>query len=185
MSKSVFDRYHPLQVTLHWLIVLLVVAAFAIGKSMSRLPNDDAKLLPLALHMSIGLLIFTLTAIRIAARVRLPKPDNATTGRKFLDWIAKAVHGFLYLLVLLMAVSGMSLALRSGLLGIVFGGSSAPLPADFFDFSARMLHGFVAPALLVLVLLHVAAAIYHEFVLKDRLLSRMWYGKRLEKKEAV
>jgi cytochrome b561 len=40
-----------------------------------------------------------------------------------------------------------------------------------------MLHGFIAPALLLLVALHVGAALYHQFLLKDHLLARMWYGK--------
>jgi len=76
-----------------------------------------------------------------------------------------------------MAVSGVSLSMQTGLASIVFFGSGASLPADFLDFAARMLHGFIAPALLLLILLHVGAAFYHQFALKDNLLSRMWFGK--------
>ena len=46
MNQTMNKRYHPLQVTLHWLVVLLVIAAFVIGKSMSGQPNDAAKLTP-------------------------------------------------------------------------------------------------------------------------------------------
>lgn len=178
MTKNVPSRYHPLQVTLHWLIVLLVFAAFILGKSMTRLPNDDAaKLTPLAIHMSIGILTLIVIVVRIIARIKLPKPAYASTGSAFLDWLGKATHGMLYLVVFLMAVSGLSLSMQSGLASIVFGGSGAPLPADFYDFAARVLHGFIAPALLVLVLLHVGGAFYHQLLLKDNLLARMWYRK--------
>ncbi len=169
-------RYHPVQVTLHWLVVLLVVVAFVMGKSMSGLPNDDAKLNPLALHMAVGSTILLVIVYRFVMRQRLPKPEHVTAGNAIFDWVGKAVHHALYLLVFLMAVSGMSLSIQAGLAPIVFGGSGI-LPADFFDFTARMLHGLIAPALVLTVLLHVGAAFYHQFMLKDNLLARMWYGK--------
>jgi Prokaryotic cytochrome b561 len=106
--------------------------------------------------------------------------SHTTTGNAFLDWVGKAVHDALYLLVFLMALSGMSLSLQSSLLPAVFGTSGASLPAAFFEFRARMLHGFIAPALLVLVAVHVGAALYHQFALRDNLFSRMWYGKPLK-----
>ncbi|HRQ21902.1 MAG TPA: cytochrome b/b6 domain-containing protein, partial [Anaerolineales bacterium] len=169
-------RYHPLQVTLHWLVVLLVVAAFVIGKSMSGQPNNAAKLTPLALHMAVGIIILMVTVYRFVMRQRLPKPEQVTAGNPFFDWIGKAVHYALYILVFLMAISGVSLSIQAGLGPIVFGGAGN-LPADFFDFTARIMHGFIAPALVLTVLLHVGAAFYHQFLLKDNLLTRMWYGK--------
>ncbi|MBK9779133.1 MAG: cytochrome b/b6 domain-containing protein [Anaerolineales bacterium] len=177
MTKTSPKKYHPIQVTLHWLVVLLVVAAFVMGKFMSGLPNDANKLAPLALHMGVGIFTLVVIVTRFITRMKLPKPEHVTAGNAFFDWIGKAVHYVLYLLVFLTAVSGMSLSMQAGLVPIVFGGSSYPLPADFFDFTARMLHGFIVPALLLLVLLHVGAAFYHQFMLKDNLLARMWYGK--------
>lgn len=177
MTQNSPKRYHPLMVTLHWLVVILVFALFIVGKSMSQLPNDAAKLTPLALHMSVGIITLLVIVFRFVMRMRLPKPAYASTGNAFLDWIGKAVHYALYALVFLMAVSGLSLSMQAGLAPIVFGGSGASLPADFYDFAARVLHGFIAPALFLLILLHVGAAFYHQLALKDNLLSRMWYGK--------
>jgi len=76
-----------------------------------------------------------------------------------------------------MTVSGMALSLQSGLISLVFRESGTPLPADFFAFTSRMLHGFIAPALMLLVVLHVGAALHHQLILKDNLLARMWYRK--------
>lgn len=176
MSQTTNGRYHPLQVILHWLTVILVFAAFVIGKSMSGQPNDAAKLTPLALHMTVGIITLLVIVFRFVMRMRLPKPEHVTAGNPLFDWIGRMVHYALYLLIFLMAVSGLSLAMQAGLAPVVFGGSGI-LPADFYDFAARILHGFIAPALALTVLLHVGAAFYHQFLLKDNLLARMWYGK--------
>ena len=177
MTQNSPKRYRPLQVSLHWLVVILVFALFIVGKSMSRLPNDAEKLTPLALHMDLGIITLVVIVFRFVMRMRLPKPAHASTGNAFLDWIGKIVHYALYALVFLMAVSGLSLSMQAGLAPMVFGGSGASLPADFYDFAARMLHGFIAPVLFLLIVLHVGAAFYHQLALKDNLLSRMWYGK--------
>ncbi|MBL8076893.1 MAG: cytochrome b/b6 domain-containing protein [Anaerolineales bacterium] len=177
MTQDSPKRYHPLQVTLHWLVVILVFGAFVIGKSMNGQPNDAEKLTPLALHMGVGILTLLVIVVRFVVKVKLLKPEHVSAGNAAFDWIGKAVHYALYLLVFLMAISGMSLSLQAGLPSIVFFGSGTPLPVDFFDFAARMLHGFIAPALFLLILLHVGAAFYHQLALKDNLLSRMWYGK--------
>ena len=145
---------------------------------MSRIPNDDAsKLALLAVHMTIGILTLLVIVTRFIKRTKLPRPAHASTGNAFLDGLGKFVHYALYLLVFLITLSGLSLSAQAGLAPIVFGGSGAPLPADFFDFAARALHGFIAPALFLLILLHVGAAFYHQLALKDNLLARMWYGK--------
>ncbi|MBI5945746.1 MAG: cytochrome b/b6 domain-containing protein [Chloroflexi bacterium] len=177
MSKNTPARYHPLQVGFHWLTVILVFAAFVLGKSMSGLPNDAGKIVPLGAHMLLGVITLVVIIARFITRLRLPKPAHVTAGNAFFDWVGKLVHYALYALVFLMTVSGMSLSFQSGLMPIVFGGSGASLPADFFEFTSRMLHGFIAPALLLVVVLHVGAALYHQFMLKDNLLARIWFGK--------
>ncbi len=177
MIKDPPTRYHPLQVGFHWLVLGLLFTMFLLGKYMSGLPNDAGKILPLGIHILLGIVTVIVIVIRFIVRFRFPRPAPATTGNRFLDWIGKVVHYALYALVLLMAISGISLSVRAGLLPIVFGGSGAALPADFFVYSARALHGLIARVLVVTVGLHVGAALYHQFLLKDHLLARMWYGK--------
>lgn len=180
MSINTNTRYHPLQVSLHWLVVILIFTTFLLGKYMSGLPNASGKIPLLGIHMALGFITLVVVVVRFIARLRLPRPASVTTGSAILDWVGKAVHDALYLLVFLMALSGMSLSLQSSLLPAVLGTSGATLPADFFEFRARVLHGFIAPALLVLIALHIVAALYHQFALRDNLLSRMWYGKPLK-----
>jgi cytochrome b561 len=177
MSTYVPTRHHPLLVSLHWLTVFLVFAAFGLGKFMSSQPNEATKIPLLAAHMALGLVTLVVIVGRFVVRMRLPRPAHASTGNALLDKLGEIVHYALYLLVLLMSISGMLLSMQSGLTPIVFGGSGTALPADFYAFSARLLHGFVAPALFLLILLHVGAAFYHQLVLKDNLLARMGYEK--------
>jgi len=178
VSKNTLVRYHPLQVSLHWLTVVLIFAAFVLGKYTSGISNTEAgKLAPMGVHIALGIITLIVVVVRFVARMRLPKPASATTGVAFFDQIGKVVHYALYALMLLMAVSGVSLSMQAGLMPIVLSGSGASLPADLFIFTPRILHGLITPALVLLVLLHVGAALYHQFILKDNLLARMGYEK--------
>ena len=103
--------------------------------------------------------------ILFIARLRLPGPTHATTGNVFFDGLGKTVHSALYALVFLMAVSGGLPSLQSGLIPIVFGGSRDALPAEFSAFTARVVHGYLARALLALVVFHVCAVFYHQVLL--------------------
>lgn len=173
-------RYHWLLVSLHWLIALLVLLSlFAGGLLLSHMPNSDpAKVGALAGHMIIGITIGVLLLLRLAARLGSTKPARATTGNRILDTVAIWTHWGLYLLVALVVLSGLSTSVAAGLPDIVFSGSGAPLPVDFHVYSARQAHGILTKLLLALACLHIAAACYHQFVLRDGLIGRMWYGKR-------
>ncbi|MGE5251328.1 MAG: cytochrome b [Bacteroidota bacterium] len=176
MLQTAPSRYHPLRVSLHWLVVLLIFVAFVLGKTMSGLPNDAAKIPLLAVHVRLGITTLLVMVVRLLARFRLPRPPHAGTGNPFLDWTGRLVHALLYALVFVMAISGLSLSVQSGLMPVLFGGSGAALPADFFAFTARRLHGLTASGLLLVIILHVGAALYHQFILKDGLLRRMGWG---------
>ena len=171
-------RYHPLLIALHWLLALLIIFMLLVGLlSLKWMPNNPAKLLPLGFHMATGILILVLMLVRIVVRVTTKKPEEATAGNRFLDLLGKLTHYALYVFAILMAVSGIGISAQAGLGPIVFGASGAPLPEDFFVYPVRYGHGYIAIILIVLILLHVGAALYHQFFRKDRLLSRMGIGK--------
>ena len=80
-------------------------------------------------------------------------------------------------MVLLMAGSGVAMSVLAGLPQIVFGGVGS-LPANFDALPPRAVHGIVAKLLALAIGLHIAAALYHQFVRRDGLLSRMGFGPR-------
>jgi cytochrome b561 len=82
-------------------------------------------------------------------------------------------HTLLYLLVFGMVGSGMATALIAGLPDIIFNNSGVALPENFNDILPRIFHGVIAKVLFVMIFLHVLGALYHQFIRKDSLLSRM------------
>jgi cytochrome b561 len=171
-------RYHPLLISLHWLLALLIILMLLVGMfSLKWMPNNPAKLLPLGFHMAMGITILILMFVRLVVRLTTPKPAPASTGNRFLDIIGVITHYGLYLFAILMASSGIATAMQANLFPIVFGASGSPLPLDFFVYSMRYVHGYIALILIALIALHVGAALFHQFVKKDGLLSRMGIGK--------
>lgn len=173
MSKPSPERYHPLLVILHWLIALLVFGALAAGIFLKGLPNTPSKLAPLSIHMTLGTLILFLMIARLFTRYMTQRPAAVDSSSPLLNKLAGFVHALLYVAVIAMAVAGMGIASQAGL-----NTPGASLPADFFAFPARYGHKYVGIFLLVLIGVHVAAWAYHQFIKKDKLISRMGFGKR-------
>lgn len=173
-------RYHPLLITLHWLLVPAILLALVMGGNvLVEIPNSDPeKIDALRGHMIFGLAILSLMVVRLTTRLATRHPKPVRTGHAIADRLSRPAHWVLYALVFVMATSGVATAMMSGLGEIIFFGSTAQLPASFEGLLPRSVHGLVAKVLMLLIVLHVLAALYHQFLVKDRLLARMWFGKR-------
>jgi cytochrome b561 len=171
-------RYHPAHVLVHWLMFLLVMLMLFSGKmALPGVPADNPqKAMMLQLHTYTGALIAILLVIRLILRFTVKRPAPADAGYAFLNVLAKVVHFLLYLFLIGMAVSGLGMFQMANLPAVFAG--TAPYPQDFYQYLPRMGHGITSTLLLLLVLLHFGAAMYHQFIRKDNLLSRMWFGKR-------
>lgn len=175
MSTETPKRYHPVHVALHWIIAALVIFFLLVGSFvMSPMPNSE-ETGALSMHAMFGPLLGLLIVIRLATRFLLKRPAPADAGHPFLNFAAQAVHILLYLGVFAMLFSGANLSRAYGLNDILAGNGS--MPEDLFVYPQRFMHGILANLLLALTGLHVAAALYHQFVRKDNLLARMWFGK--------
>lgn len=172
------SRYHPAHVTLHWLIFLLVVLMLGIGKVLiPAVSSDDLqKAFMLQAHAYIGGLIAVLLIVRLVLRFTTKRPAPTDAGNAFLNFLAKAVHFILYLLLVGMAVSGLGLFQQANLPAVFSG--AVPYPQDFFQYLPRLGHGLLSTLLVLTILLHAGAALYHQFVRRDNLLARMWFGRR-------
>lgn len=170
-------RYHPALVVLHWLMAILLLLGLGMGTFvLSTLPNSSPdKIGALQGHMIAGGIILVLTLLRLVVRRVTAHPPPASTGFTLADQLAPLAHGTLYVAVLAMAGSGIAMSIGANLPAIVFGGQGN-LPADFSHLAARGVHGIVAKPLMVLIALHVIAALYHQWVRRDRLFARMGFG---------
>jgi len=174
------NRYHPILVVLHWLIAIMIFMGLIMGTNvLSETANTDPqKLFYLKMHMSAGLLILILMITRLVVRFITAKPPPADIGNSVLNKLGVTTHYLFYLVVILMAGSGLAIANIAGLPEIVFSGSGAPLPATFDEYPPRIAHGILGFVLLLLIIGHMAAFTYHQFFRKDGLFSRMWFGHR-------
>jgi cytochrome b561 len=171
-------RYNPVLVTLHWIIAILIFSTVILA-GLSEGGGSIAGIPILGIHMIIGVTILVLLLIRLIVRWRTQHPEWASAGNRFLDKVGEMTHWALYVFVFGMTVTGMTLALQGNRFARVFGLAGATSPGQFRPrgFSIGMFHGAIWFFLSLLILLHVGAALYHQFILKDNLLSRMWYGK--------
>lgn len=165
-------RYTLPQIAVHWLAAIIIVFLLITGTFiLADLPNTAPKIDNLRIHMILGAAAGLLVIVRFGLRRIYPVPPIAPG-----DKLARIVHVLLNLIILSMAASGMLLGWQSGALDAVFFGGV--LPEDFKSFTPRQLHGLGSRIAMGLIAVHLVAALYHHFLVKDGLLSRMGLGAR-------
>lgn len=179
-------RYHPLLVTLHWLLAAMIIIGLVMGGTvLAETANDDPfKLTALRMHMTMGIIILVLMGVRLIVRLFTHKPPNADIGHPLMNKLGTAAHWAFYVLVIAMCLSGLATANMAGLPGIVFGGSGEALPADFSSIPPRAAHGALGLLLTLLIIGHFAAGLWHQYSRKDGLFARMWFGNRRSESNA-
>jgi cytochrome b561 len=178
VSRVVASRYQPVLVALHWLLALMIIGLLCLGFFvLANMPNDDPRKLDILVwHMAGGMFVLVLTVLRLAIHLRSARPTGATTGSPRLDRLAPIAHYGFYAIVFLMIASGWY---TGWLISGVFQHNGEVLPDTFAVFPSFQAHAVLATLLATLIALHIAAALYHQFVLKDALFRRMWFGRRM------
>lgn len=170
--KSTSDRYGSVAILIHWTSALAVILTFGAGFSVANLTPLPVLLVA---HIVLGSIVLALTLLRIVwwwVADRRPKlPEDQPRWQRLA---ARVVHGALYAILLLMAASGIATLLLSGALPTILSGG--PIP-DFSALLPRVTHGLMSRLLLALLVAHVGAALYHQFIRRDRLLARMGIGR--------
>ena len=170
--KSSPAAYGRVAIALHWSIAILLVVAVASGFATDAFGASGHG--PLRVHAICGISAGVLTIVRIIWwLVADTKPEEVANTPAWQSLAAKAVHLLLTLIPLGMAASGIGMFALSGAADALLSGGQLPLP-DFDGLAPRRPHGLGARALIALVVLHVAAALYHHYALNDGLLRRMW-----------
>ena len=173
--KSTDKKYGMIAITIHWLAFILVAILIISGNIMDDLINSDDRMEILQFHAPIGLSIGALFILRIIWWIFFDKkPPTAENDARWQQIASHLVHYSFYIVILLLVGSGIAMMILSGAGAVISGEVAGPLP-NFDDFAPRAPHGIFAKILVALVILHAAAALYHQFFKKDGLLRRMWY----------
>ena len=179
MTQTNATRYGAVAQAFHWLIAVLIFVMLGLGYYMVGLPLGMRKLEVYGLHKSIGITVAGLAALRLLWRLFHPPPPLPSGMKPWERRLAGVVHALLYALLLVQPLIGF---LQSNAVNFpVVLWSVLPLPpliAPDEPLGATLIgvHVVGGNLLAVLVILHVAAALRHQFVLKDDVLRRMLPG---------
>ena len=171
------QRYSATAMGLHWLIALLIVAGFYLGWIMTDIPGfTPTKLKYFSWHKWMGVTVFVLAVIRLAWRLTHRAPEMPPGMAPLQKLAAEAAHVFLYVLMLVIPVTGYLYSSAAGIQVVYLG--IVPLPTLIGPDAAlkvmlRIVHIWLNYTLLALVIVHVLAALKHHFIDRDGLLARM------------
>jgi cytochrome b561 len=172
--------YSRTAVGLHWLIVALLICAFALGWVMTDLAISPLKLRMFSWHKWVGITILLATIFRLAWRLgHAPPPMLPAPAWQLLS--AKLLHALLYVLLLAIPLSGWAYSSAAGFPVVYLGLLPLPdlLPKDKALAAQWVeIHESAGWALLGASALHFAAALKHQFIDRDATLSRMLSWRR-------
>lgn len=180
MIKDTPQYFGLASIILHWVSAIAIIFLFALGLYMTSLSYyDDWYHKGPSLHVSIGLLLFFATLLRILWRLINTTPVNLYDNRAS-NAAAKLIKLVLYLLIFVVAITGYLITTAEGQAARIFDWLDIPvsvqLTADQVDLAGEI-HEYGAWLIILIATLHAAAALMHHFVFKDRTLKRMIFPK--------
>lgn len=176
------SHYTRTAVGLHWTVAGLVLTALFVGWTMTGMDISPQRLKVYNWHKWVGVTVLALALLRVVWRLTHPAPPLAPAIPRWQRIAAHIGHGLLYLLMLVMPVTGWIFSNYSGYPVVYLG--KIPLP-DLVERDRELaavwvqVHGTLAVIFAVVVGIHVLAALYHQFVARDGTLRRMftWRGR--------
>jgi cytochrome b561 len=169
--------YTRTAIAFHWLIAVLIACGFSLGWVMVRIPGiTPDKLRYFSWHKWIGVTVFALAVLRLLWRASHAAPALPAGMSAWQRYAAHVVHLLLYVLMIAIPVTGYLYTLAANVPVVYLG--LIPLPRIIgadpeLKVVFRAVHIVLNYGLFALVAVHVAAAVKHQWIDRDRLLSRM------------
>lgn len=160
----------------HWLTALLLIGSFTLGLSMVDLELSPTKFRLYAWHKWIGVTVFLVTFLRVLWRLGNPVPSPPDRMPRWQHQLAGLSHAALYGLLVAMPITGWLMSSALDLTVVYFGVVELPdlvAPDRALGESLKRVHVGLSRIFLAVIAVHVLAALYHHFYLKDDVLRRM------------
>jgi len=177
-------RYSSVAIVLHWLLALAILAIFAVGLYMADLPFSPMRMKLYNWHKWAGVCFLLLTVLRVVWRAtHRPPALPQTVSLSMPGWQVQAYHAthhLMYALFFVVPLLGWVYSSAIGYQIVLFGVLPLPNLVGADQALAELikpLHGLAAWALVVLAVLHIAAALKHQWVDRDGLMQRMLPGR--------
>ncbi|MCX8995978.1 cytochrome b/b6 domain-containing protein [Rhizobiaceae bacterium BDR2-2] len=155
-ERHTYDR---VSIWLHWTMAILIIALFATGWIWGIFERGSPPRMYLfRAHIVLGSTVLALAVFRIGWRLTHPAPPLPAGMNRPTVIAARATHGLLYLAILIQPILGL-------LTITAFGKTLGRWPRD--------LHVTLTGVIFAIIVLHAAAALWHQFIRRDGLLSRM------------
>jgi cytochrome b561 len=171
------ERYTVTAIIFHWLIAVLIVGAFIMGLVMTDIPGiTPTKLKYYSWHKWAGVTVLALAALRLLWRLTHTAPAYPSAMPAWQKGAAHGLHGMLYLLMFAVPLSGYLYTLSAGIPVVYFGLFELPaiIGADpVLKPVLKGVHYWLNMGMAGAVVLHVAAALKHQFIDRDGVLKRM------------
>lgn len=182
MSFNTERKYSGFAMLLHWLIAVLVIVSWRIAEGAEGAAMRAARGEIMANHFALGVVIFTLVAVRLIWRQINPPPPAPAGHKGWERTLARTVHLTFYALLLVMPIAGWIAMSSFGSKISVWGLFEMPrLPVPINQALGEQifeLHALAGTALLILIVVHALGALKHTLIDKDGTLFRMLpFGK--------
>lgn len=175
--ESSRDVYDQVQRAFHWSMAVVIIVAVLLGLWASFLiPGTPLRRALLDVHKSFGMIALLLIVPRIAYRLLVPGPIELAHGSAVTRAAARGGHLLLYVLMILMPISGYLFSGAGGYSLPFFGLFSWPriVPRDdILSNLGQTIHDWAAWAVYSMLLIHIAAVVVHEALTPHSALARM------------
>lgn len=178
MNAIARPRYAPVLRRLHWLMALLILAAYLLIEQRGLFPRGSAERAAMVQgHFWAGISVFVLVWWRLLARRRHGAPPVTPALDRFSALAAKLGHLALYAFFIVMPLLGLATAWTDGkVLYVPFTDLAVPAllaPDKGLAHQLEDLHGTIGEIFYWVIGLHVLAALYHHWWRRDDTLRRM------------
>lgn len=172
MLQNTAQSYGGIAKAFHWVMALLVVVMLFVGYFMGDWGVNEI----FNLHKLTGLLILSLTVLRIMWVLNNVRPSLPATIHKWERILSRSVQGVMYVALLTMTLSGWAMVTAFGYFPHI-GSLVIPMPGIPIDQNLAsvflQIHVTTAVVLITLICLHVLGALKHHFFDKDDVLKKM------------
>lgn len=180
MSEAAGERWPASVIGLHWIMAGAIIATMTLGWVAEAYPSSPDKVRLFVWHKSMGITVLILLALRLANRLRCTTPAAPAGMPRVRLLAARTVQYLLYCLMAVMPLSGWVINSAADFPLKLFGRVPWPAivgPDEHLKELAESVHEGALWLLVLLLILHVAAALHHHFVLHDGILRAVLPGR--------
>ena len=169
-------RYSNAAVTLHWLTAVLIVVQVWLGFTFADMPKGPARMEVFTWHKSVGVTILLLALIRLAVRLKNPPPPFPLELSRWERIVAVWNHRMFYVLIIVLPLTGLIAVSGRGATTALVGGIPFPTVPGMSEAGSELsggIHEVLVFVTIALLVLHIGAALKHQFVDRSRVAGRM------------